>query len=304
MKRESASVETASMNDFNLKRFLPYETATSLKFLTNGGMWLMLFFALVVLPINQAVPSEQQLVIFVMLYFALAWAAYFYVFLARRRASVWIGLATAVFAVVVGIPFGRALKYTIFAPFYHINSSPYDIVRLVGDVGSHGMAEESLKFLPVILLAFVFKRVKSPIDGMFYGAMAGLGFAAWEGYKYVIDPQYGGVLIQTLIRSTALPFLHAAYTAIGSYFVALAMREKTAARRIKICAMGYLVAATVHGVYDFLAGNEKIAMAIFIFLLFSAYATQSHEVAEEFEQARGEKSQSQLQEAQAAAVAG
>lgn len=291
------------MNDLNLKWLIPYETATSLKFLTNPGMWIILFFALVALPINQAEPSEQQLVIFVMLYFALAWAAYFYIFIARRSVSLWIGLATAVFAVVVGIPFGRALKYTIFAPFYHINSSPYDIVRLVGDVGSHGMAEESLKFLPVILLAFVLKQVKKPIDGMFYGALAGLGFAAWEGYKYVIDPQYGGVLIQTLIRSTALPFLHAAYTAIGGYFVALATLEKNTRHRMKVCAVGYLLASTVHGVYDFLSGDPKIAMAVFIYLLFSGYAAHSHQLVRELEHERA-KAEPHLQEAQGAAAIG
>jgi len=177
-------------------------------------------------------------------------------------------------------------------------------VRLVGDVGSHGMAEESLKFLPVILLAFVLKQVKKPIDGMFYGALAGLGFSAWEGYKYVIDPQYGGVLVQTLIRSTALPFLHAAYTAIGCYFVALATLEKTAARRIKVCAIGYLVASTVHGIYDFLTGNPKIVMAVFIYLLFSGYAAHSHRVAEELDHQREAKPEPQVREAQAAPAAG
>ncbi len=292
------------MNDLNLKWLIPYETATSLKLLANPGMWLILFFALVVLPINQAVPTEQQLVIFVMFYFAMAWTAYFYIFIARRSASLWIGLATAVFAVVVGIPFGRALKYTIFAPFYHINSSPSDIVRLVGDVGSHGMAEESLKFLPVVLLAFVLKRVNKPIDGMFYGALAGLGFAAWEGYKYVIDPQYGGVLIQTLIRSTALPFLHAAYTAIGCYFVALATLEKTARRRVKLCAIGFLIAATIHGVYDFLTGDPKIAMAVFIYLLFCGYVAHSHQVAQEVEDERAAKAETHLRGAPAAPAAG
>jgi RsiW-degrading membrane proteinase PrsW (M82 family) len=132
-------------------------------------------------------------------------------------------------------------------------------------------------------LAFVLKKVNKPIDGMFYGAMAGLGFAAWEGYKYVIDPQYGGVLIQTLIRSTALPFLHAAYTAIGGYFVALSTLAETRGSRIKLCAIGFVLAATVHGMYDFLTGDPKIAMSIFIYLLFSAYAAQSHQIAYELE---------------------
>jgi RsiW-degrading membrane proteinase PrsW (M82 family) len=165
------------------------------------------------------------------------------------------------------------------------------------------MAEESLKFLPVVLLAFVFKQVRKPIDGMFYGALAGLGFAAWEGYKYVIDPKYGGVLIQTLVRSTALPFLHAAYTAIGCYLVALATREKTTKGRIKLCAFGYLSAATIHGVYDFLSDTPKIMTAIVIYLLFSAYAAQSQQVAEEWEHEVAGKVEPQLPEAQAASAA-
>ncbi len=286
----------------DLKLFVPYTNTDSLNTLKNPGTWMFLFFAFIVLPINQAVPSEEELVAMVMIYFALAWVAYFYVVMAQRRTNLWIGLATAVFAVVVGIPFGRALKYTIFAPFYHINSSPNDVVRFVGTVGSHGMAEESLKFLPVILLAFVFKQVKKPIDGMFYGALAGLGFAAWEGYKYVIDPKYGGVLIQTLVRSTALPMLHAAYTAIGCFFVAMAIFEKTTTGRIKLCALGYLISSTLHGIYDFLSGTPKSVLAMLIYFLMCAYAAQGRRIGEVLAggHAAQATSQAQVEEVQAA----
>jgi RsiW-degrading membrane proteinase PrsW (M82 family) len=290
------------MNGLNLKWLVPGSSSASLQVLKNPGTWIFLFFALAVLPINQGVPSEDQLVIFVMLYFALAWTAYFYAIVARRSSNLWLGLSTAIFAVVVGIPFGRALKYTIFAPFYHISSSPNDIVRLIGTVGSHGMAEESLKFLPVVLLAFVFKQVRKPIDGMFYGALAGLGFAAWEGYKYVIDPKYGAVLIQTLIRSTALPFLHAAYTAIGCYFVALATRETTTKDKLKLCVLGYFISATLHGVYDFLSDTPKNMTAVLIYLLFTVYAAQSHQLVEQWERESAAATEPQLPEAEAASA--
>src|SRR5438552_64778 len=171
------------MTSFNFKWIIPYATRDRLTILRNPGTWVILSFALVPLIVNQAVPSQEQLLVFLMGYFALAWAAYFYVFVAKRSTNVWIGMATALFTIVAGIPFGRLLKYTVLSPFYHMNSSPTDMVRFIGDWGSHGLAEESLKAFPVILLAFVLKQVKKPMDGVFYGALAGLGFAAWEGYK-------------------------------------------------------------------------------------------------------------------------
>src|SRR5262249_38682490 len=65
----------------------PYANADSLKVLKNPGTWLILVFAFAALPLNQSAPSHNDLAVFVMGYFALAWAAYFYVFVAKRRTN-------------------------------------------------------------------------------------------------------------------------------------------------------------------------------------------------------------------------
>ncbi len=256
----------------------PYSDTKSLEILKSPRTWLMLGFAVAVLPLNQSVPSQEDLLVFLMVYFSLAWAVYFYVFVAKRHSSFWIGVAAALFTRVVGLRFGHLLKYTILSPFYHANASQTDIVRFIGILGSYGFNEELLKALPVLLIAFVFKRLKSPADGVFYGALSGLGFAAWEGYTYIVKPDMGGVLMDALVRCTALPFLHAAYTGISGYFIALASKSR---RPFLLSALGIALASTVHGTYDFLLNTPKLGMAVLVYFIFTGYAERSQQRAQE-----------------------
>ena len=260
------------------KWMLPFTDANSIRVLKSPGTWALFLFAYTVLPFYQSSPDRQDLFLFLMIYFALAWAACFYAFIAKGRTSFWIGIATAVFTRFVSRWFGHLLKYTILAPFYRINDSPTEILKFIGILGSYGFNEELLKILPVLILAFVLKRLKTPIDGMFYGAMSGLSFGAWEGFTYLEDPSKGEVLIVALVRITSGLFMHAAYTAIAGYFVAQAA---TTRRRVALCAIGIGLATILHTCFDFAINSHGPAIVVVVFLLFIAYASRSQEIAEQ-----------------------
>jgi RsiW-degrading membrane proteinase PrsW (M82 family) len=57
---------------------------------------------------------------------------------------------------------------------------------------------------------------------------------------------------QMLLRTTALPLVHATFTGVNGYFIA--SRRRIVANRVALCAAGLGVAAILHGVYDF--GSE------------------------------------------------
>jgi len=260
------------------KWVLPYTDADSLRVLKSPGTWALFFFAYTVLPFYQSSPARQDLFLFLMLYSALAWAACFYAFIAKERTSFWIGIATAVFTRFVSRWFGHLLKITILAPFYQINDSPTEILKFIGILGSYGFNEELLKILPVLILAFALKRVKTPIDGMFYGAMSGLSFGAWEGFTYLEDPSKGEVLSVALVRISSGLFMHAAYTAIAGYFVALAVSRR---RRVALCAIGIGLATILHTFFDFEINSHGPAIVAVVFFLFIAYANRSQEIADQ-----------------------
>lgn len=257
------------MTDRSITRWIVLDQTSLVKTLQSPGIWMMFLFGIAPLAFNSFAGIREQLLLFLVVYCSLAWAVYFYVLLANKASNFWLGIATAAFTILAGVPFGRLLKHTLFAPFYTLADSSSDLLRLLGDVLSHGLTEELLKALPVVLLTFGISRVRKPTDGAFYGALSGLGFAAWEGYKFMTQSQSGSeALMETLLRTTTLPFLHASFSAIAGYFVALSRftRQRTA-----VCATGIAIAATLHGLYDFQTGKGQVAVAAVTFLVLALY---------------------------------
>jgi RsiW-degrading membrane proteinase PrsW (M82 family) len=213
------------------------------------------------------VTSLEQTLVCLMVYFALAWTAYFFVFVANGRASLRIGLGLAAFTLCVGVPVGTFLtQIPPFSVAYAMTSDESGLSRLVGFIFADGLNEELLKALGLWLLAFGLGRIQRPTDGIFYGAMSGLGFAAFEGYRaIVLAPDAREMATQMLVRTTALPFLHATFTALDGYFIALAVYSKS--RRAALCVLGLAVASGLHGVYDFAPGFARF------FIAGSAYVT-------------------------------
>jgi RsiW-degrading membrane proteinase PrsW (M82 family) len=257
---------------FTTKWIVPCDAATFFKVLRTPGTWMMLLFGLAPLAFNSAAGVREQLLLFLVVYFSLAWGAYFYVFLTKQTSNLWIGIGTAVFTILIGVPFGRLLKHTLFSPFYSLADSSSGAWRLLGDVFSHGLTEELLKALPILLLTFAVSRIKRPVDGAFYGALSGLGFAAWEGYKFMVQSQGSSeALMETLLRTTTLPFLHASFSAIAGYFIALSRFNR---QRLAVCATGIATAAVLHGFYDFESRTGQVVVAACTFLLLALHLNQ------------------------------
>jgi RsiW-degrading membrane proteinase PrsW (M82 family) len=280
---DAAAHVWADVRSFQFKWIVPYETVLSAAVLRNPITWVMLLFGFGPLLCAHVVTSPQQTLVSVMIYFALAWTAYFFVFVAHRTTDLRVGLGAAAFTVFVGVPVGMLLKrIPPLSLFYALKSSDLGIERLVGLTFADGLNEELLKALVLWLLAFRLKRIVKPSDGMFYGALSGLGFAVFEGYKYVAAAQDpSGIIMQMLLRTTALPFLHATFTAINGYFISLA--TVTRRRRVALCALGLAVASVLHGAYDFASGISEVFIAAFTYLLLVSYIYRSQAAVQELE---------------------
>jgi protease PrsW len=107
------------------------------------------------------------------------------------------------------------------------------------------LSEEFSKYIMLHWYAFRQKEFDEPFDGIVYGVMVSLGFAAVENIFYVMD---GGISVGLLRMLTAVP-AHASFGVIMGYYFGLAWQHKDQAWKYKL--RGLLSATALHGAYDF-----------------------------------------------------
>lgn len=122
-------------------------------------------------------------------------------------------------------------------------------------------SEEFCKYFMLQWYAFRQKEFDEPFDGIVYGVMVSLGFAAVENIFYVMD---GGLGVGLLRMLTAVP-AHASFGVIMGYYFGLAWQHKDQAWKYKL--RGLLAAVALHGAYDFfLMQNNIPAFGLFSFV--------------------------------------
>ena len=121
-------------------------------------------------------------------------------------------------------------------------------------------SEELSKF---ILFKYYFKspNFNEPYDGIFYGVMISLGFAAVENISYVLE---GGVEVGLLRMFTAVP-AHAIFGAIMGYYFGLAWQYKE--DKLFYMFKGLVAAIILHGTYDFFLFQENYPGLGFVSIL-------------------------------------
>ena len=106
--------------------------------------------------------------------------------------------------------------------------------------------EEFFKFLVLTLYAARHKEFDEPMDGVVYGAVVSLGFAAFENILYCLD---GSVTTQVARALTAVP-AHSFTGAIMGYYVGRAKFGGDEGRG-RLMLKGLAIATLLHGLYDF-----------------------------------------------------
>jgi len=148
----------------------------------------------------------------------------------------------------------------------------YDAVALANDfppglfayaVLVIGPVEEITKLLPFLLIVRRFRSFDEPLDGIIYASFIALGYAAAENVYYL---QYLSPL-ESVARGFAGPVVHILFASIWGHWVGLA---HIAGRPIVSTAfVSTLVAAVLHGIYDFIvllkpAGALPVAVLLVV----------------------------------------
>lgn len=189
-------------------------------------------------------------------------------------------------------------RYIVFPMFGAIFLRSPKFLGFVSALFDAGLPEELLKSLPIFLLLFwgfslrgprrELRGVTEPLDGIILGAATGAGFALAENlFNYIPTVMFnqGGVSALGLILLRSFDELsgHVAYAGFFGYFIGLAaMRPRHRARTILI---GYLVAATAHGLWDSSSVLSpmnplilELSLALGSYLLLAAAVVKAREI--------------------------
>jgi len=109
--------------------------------------------------------------------------------------------------------------------------------------------EELMKYLIVKKEVFSSPEFDEPVDTMLYMIICALGFAAVENILTLLPPKEIIEALSTIwIRFIGATLLHVLCSGILGYFLALSFFETK--KRVRLTAIGLILAISLHGLYD------------------------------------------------------
>jgi RsiW-degrading membrane proteinase PrsW (M82 family) len=177
-------------------------------------------------------------------------------------ALAWGGLAATAYAQVGNTAFEELILKVAGA----------DVSDRFGSSISAPLVEESLKTAGIVALALIpGARLRTPLDGLFYGVLVGAGFQVVEDFFYTVSSMAGsgddlGALIQTFVLRGLLLglFSHAVYSGIIGAGIGYAVSRTwlPAWRRVLPAVGAFVLVIVFHGVFDLDLQHLGIAIVI------------------------------------------
>lgn len=116
-----------------------------------------------------------------------------------------------------------------------------------------GPIEEFSKLLPFLIVALRLPAFDEPMDGIIYASFIGLGYASAENLNYLdfLTP------LEAAARGFAGPVVHIVFASIWAFWISRARLAQVPIG--KSAVLGFLLAACLHGLYDFLVLLKPVA---------------------------------------------
>lgn len=181
---------------------------------------------------------------------------------------------------------GLAVTFLLAVAFASIagvvNSAAQPFFQVFGIVGTAlfyflivGPIEETVKWLAVRTYAYRTDAFQTVVDGVVYGAMAGVGFAAIENLLYIlmfsVESTAAGFAVQqqqAVAIATQRAFVgpgHVIFSAWAGFYLGLA--KFNYGKRGPIVVKGLLIAAFIHALYNTLVTNLSLTLVSFLAFL-------------------------------------
>ncbi len=281
---------------------IPIDQSNIQMLLRDYAFWAVTLMGVVPLLIVTVNQLNAQLTLFA-LFFAFVWGVILKRFAINDDGGWILPISSLFFTGVVGI-WLYLFIYRVFLPDFYTNlsDSKHSFVSLIGLIFQVGIWEETTKAIPLLMVVLLFKSKIKPIHMITIGVFSGLGFAAFENLHYgqnavnrafSMANNYGAVglesgvkdaMINVMLRAVSLVFCHAVWSGIVAYFVATAAIRKE--RVVALIILGIMVAAFLHGFYNWLQGHQQTMAALvagFSFVLFYGYLIKLRSMGELYE---------------------
>ncbi|MEO6326094.1 MAG: PrsW family glutamic-type intramembrane protease [Thermoanaerobaculia bacterium] len=271
---------------FSLSDLLPLPRLLDPETLGASRSWMLLALGLLPLMLATFVEDPLLRIRLFNLGCGALWSLFFVVAFRTEGQSLRLGAALFFSAAVAGILLLSVLNGYPPLAWLDLAMAPQRplALRLLAAILGVGLVQELAKAAVLILLLRAFGGVRHALDGLFYGLVTGLGFGVWaavaaggqtgpgQGAVFALftgPPTLGltAFLVSSIVRMAALPFLHALWGAVGGYTVGLAWHtgeSATGTRTLAPVAIGILVAATLHGLYDLLLASGHDALSLLV----------------------------------------
>lgn len=145
---------------------------------------------------------------------------------------------------------------------------PYGVIHKLGFTDSElpaysfiysvfgiGFIEETIKFIPFLILLKFTKAINEPYDYIFYASASALGFSFVENALYLNN--YGLDIINA--RALYATVAHMTFSSVIGYGLFLLKYNKTKLPPVVVFISFYLLAMLSHGFYDFWLINKAVS---------------------------------------------
>lgn len=274
---KSVSVEhkgniLSQIQEIGQELILPSKTLSKEPWRTDRKLFVLALVGLGLSVILSIAPFMNVFGIFyiVALYFSIIWGLFFYYLFKTEQVKLSLTILLFFGTQTVILLAYSVLGISNFNPFEGLYDSSNALIALVSCILGIGCVEEFVKVLPVILILYYSKNVIQPQTAVYYGLISGIAFGVFEGVQYQMGPNFQMLIengveegyiysyLSNIARLTSLPFLHAVWCGIASYFIAFAFLYPRYRRSLYLLAI--LIPATIHGLYDYLCFNVSSSL--------------------------------------------
>ncbi len=225
-----------------------------------------------VVPLAIEILQENHAILYGLALWSMAlWSLLLYRLFADRDLSFRLAFGTVLFTCFIGLPILELWLFTPVDITGWLITRNFLAFRLSGYVFGVGVREELTKAIPLIALALFTNKMRKPINGLLLGMMSGIGFAGAENVYYVFrtleeslramkETGRAGYLVMpvynNVVRMAMTPFLHACFSAIFGYFIALGISQRR--HRFVFFVLGLSLSSLLHGLYDTFVGESPL----------------------------------------------
>ena len=249
-----------------------YENAT----VTRSANWLLVFSLgpIILFYFN----SPHWKVWLVQIYFCLIWAILVFNLVKQsRKLFVW-GLEYGIMTLF--LCFGLLIAITLMDGLFPLTSK----VAVGGRTITYSIFEEFVKVMP-LLIALDRGHIKNTNQGIFLGAMCGIGFSLGEGVLYIMssEPFPSGLnnAFQILFRLMSGPLLHGALTGIIGSYIGHESARRTG--RWVFVTLMIITVGLLHGLYNVFESENTIGLVV-AFIIMNWFISRIQDNADRIEQ--------------------